>query len=96
MVSSREILSRIWSGGRATTVPREQRWNAGWLPAGRSKAELQTGAHAREVPCAIPPFSRTQAPGADPRLFIDKFVDSSASCPNRPFTPFSTWSRTLP
>lgn len=28
------------------------------------------------------------------RLFIDKFVDSKAGCPSRPFTPFGTWSIT--
>jgi hypothetical protein len=29
------------------------------------------------------------------RLFIDRFVDSSAACPGRPFTPFGTWTLEL-
>jgi len=30
------------------------------------------------------------------KLSIDKFVDNSAPCPNRPFTEFGTWSMTQP
>jgi hypothetical protein len=35
-------------------------------------------------------------PGPGPKKTIDVFVDSKQPCPNRPFTPFSTWSITLP
>jgi len=30
------------------------------------------------------------------RQFVDTAVNSSAACPNRPFTTFGTWSLTLP
>ncbi len=40
-------------------------------------------------------FDLNVGPGSS-RLFIDVFVDSKAVCPNRPFSPFGTWTIVLP
>jgi hypothetical protein len=39
-------------------------------------------------------LATTVEPG--PRRTIDVAVNSQTSCPNRLFTPFGTWSMTLP
>ena len=41
-------------------------------------------------------FALATTPGPGPKKTIDVGVGSNASCPTRPFTPFGSWSLTLP
>jgi hypothetical protein len=41
-------------------------------------------------------FVLATTPGPGPKQTIDVSVDTTTPCPNRPFTPFGTWSVTLP
>jgi hypothetical protein len=63
------------------------------------QANSRLGATINNTPSAFflrDAFALAPAPGSGPKKTRDVAVTSQVPCPNRPFTPFGTWSLTLP
>ena len=68
-----------------------------WFNDSQANSRLGTTVDATTSEASLrDPFSLTTTPGTGPKKTIDVPVDNKASCPNRPFKPFGTWSRQWP